>query len=166
MTPSIIDRLVAFFEGDPAVRKVAQDPSVTAELLLLFRVALADGKVEQAEMDMLKRIAEEAFGIGPESFPDVVRYLHEFGYETTGKQAAEVFRSMSYERKKALVEHMEAIARSDHSLDEREAGLLAEADFAAVDEDVAALIERAVTEAKAAKVPAVSTLADHVYTSY
>ena len=124
MTPSIIDRLVAFFEGDPAVRRVAQDPSVTAELLLLFRVALADGKVEQAEMDTLKRIAQEAFGIGPESFPDVVRYLHEFGYETTGKQAAEVFRSMSYERKKALVEHMEAIARSDHSLDEREAGLI------------------------------------------
>lgn len=124
MAPSIIDRLVTFFEGDPAVRKVAHDPTITAELLLLFRVVLADGKVEEAEMDMLKRIAEEAFGIGPESFPDVVRYLHEYGYETTGRQAAEVFQSMSYERKKALVEHMEAIARSDHDLDEREAGVI------------------------------------------
>jgi acetoin:2,6-dichlorophenolindophenol oxidoreductase subunit alpha len=48
----------------------------------------------------------------------------------------------------------------------REAGLLEEDDFAAVDAEVAELIERAVAEAKAAKVPAVETLADHVYTSY
>lgn len=124
MTSGILEKLVAFFEGDPAVKKVARDPSITAELLLLFRVALADGKVEQSEMEMLKRIAKEAFGIEPDSFAEVVRYLHEFGYETSGKQAAEIFRAMPYERKKALVEHMEAIARSDHNLDEREAALI------------------------------------------
>jgi uncharacterized tellurite resistance protein B-like protein len=112
------------FEGDPGVQKVAHDSALTAELLLLFRVALADGNVEKSELETLRNIADQAFGIDPESFGKVVNYLHDFGYEVTGRQAAELFRKMPYERKKDLIEHMTAVATADHNLDDREVGLI------------------------------------------
>ncbi len=124
MPEGIIAKLRAFFEGDAGVHKVASDPALTAELLLLFRVALADGKVEKSELETLRNIAEQAFGIPPESFGKVVTYLHDFGYEVTGSQAAELFRKMPYERKRELIEHMTAVANADHDLDQREVGII------------------------------------------
>lgn len=120
----MIAKLRMLFEGDAAVHKVASDPALTAELLLLFRVALTDGKVEKSELTTLRNIAKQAFGIEPESFGKVVNYLHDFGYEVTGRQAAALFRRMPYERKKELIEHMTAVAKADHALDEREIGLI------------------------------------------
>lgn len=124
MPEGIIAKLRMLFEGDPAVHKVASDPALTAELLLLFRVALADGRVEKSELATLRNIAKQAFGIEPESFGKVVNYLHDFGYEVTGRQAAALFRRMPFERKKELIEHMTAVGKSDHALDEREIALI------------------------------------------
>ena len=50
--------------------------------------------------------------------------LQDFGYETTAVQAAEIFRALPYERKVALIRHMEEIAKADNQLDEKEAGLI------------------------------------------
>ena len=124
MAEGILAKLRTLFEGDPGVRKVANDPALTAELLLLFRVVLADGEVKAEELSTLKTIAREAFGIGEGSFGEVVSYLHDFGYETSGAQAAELFASMPFERKEALIGHMTAIANADHDLDDREVGLI------------------------------------------
>ena len=46
-------------EGDPGIRKVADDPVLSAELLLLFRMILADGKVDDSEMKAFRRICRE-----------------------------------------------------------------------------------------------------------
>ncbi|MCB1383882.1 MAG: TerB family tellurite resistance protein [Notoacmeibacter sp.] len=124
MLESFVARLRDLFDVDESVERVVHDPALTAELLLLFRVVLADGKVEQVELDAIKRIAHEAFGIGPVSFSKVVRYLQDFGYETSARQAADIFRALPFERKASLVRHMEEIARADNNLDEREAALI------------------------------------------
>lgn len=120
----IVAQLRLLFEGDPGVRKVADDPTLTAELLLLFRMILADGTVRQRELDVFKRICNEAFGIGEESFRGVVRYLQDFGYETTAPQALEMFRALPIERRHQLVRHLAEIAKADSELNEYEVKLL------------------------------------------
>ncbi len=124
MTESFVAKIMNLFEGDPAIRKVADDPVLTAELLLLFRMILADGVVREEELAMFKRICKDAFGIGEESFGGVVRYLHDFGYETTGPQAMSVFRALDDRKKKQLLRHMLDIAKSDEELNPQEKKLL------------------------------------------
>lgn len=115
----------SLFEGDPGVRKVADDPALSAEILLLFRMVLADGEVEEAELGTLRRICAEAFGIGEESFSAVVRYLQDYGYETTGSQALQILRGYPRERRVLLARHLAEIAKADKELDRHEVRLLA-----------------------------------------
>ena len=44
MPRGFLSILKSLIDGDAGVRKVADDPSLVAELLLLFRMALADGQ--------------------------------------------------------------------------------------------------------------------------
>jgi uncharacterized tellurite resistance protein B-like protein len=113
MADSIVTKLKNFFSGNASVRKVAGDPTLTAELLLLFRVMLADGKLQDEEMAAFRNICESAFGIGPEDIGLVTEYLQDFGYEMTGKQAMDIFAEVPTERRDALVAHMQTIAESD-----------------------------------------------------
>ncbi len=120
----IIAQLRLLFEGDPGVRRVAGDPTLTAELLLLFRMMLADGTVRQRELDTFKRICRDAFGISEESFRGIMRYLQDFGYETTAPQALDMFRALPLERRQQLVRHLADIAQADELMHEHEVKLL------------------------------------------
>lgn len=124
MPERLLRRLRHLFEGDPAIRKVADDPVLTAELLLLFRMILADGVVEKSEIEMFKRICRDAFAISDESFRGVVHYLNEFGYETSGHQAMSMFRDLDEDRKRLLIRHMVDIAGADSELHPMERKLL------------------------------------------
>ena len=84
MPEGFLSRVRMLFEGDPAIRRVADDPVLTAELLLLFRMILADGAVEEKELETFRRICRDSFGIPEDSLGGVIRYLQDFGYETTG----------------------------------------------------------------------------------
>jgi uncharacterized tellurite resistance protein B-like protein len=124
MARGLLAQIREIFEGDPGVRKVADDPVLSAELLLLFRMILADGQVSDAEMAVFRRICAESFGIGAESIDGVVEYLNDFGYETSGAQAIEMFRELDVERRKTLARHMAEIAKADRQLAENEVRLL------------------------------------------
>lgn len=124
MLDSVLARVRMMIEGDPGVRKVADDPLLSAELLLLFRMILADGKIEENEMATFRRICHDAFGIEGESIDGVVEYLNDFGYETSGIQAIDLFRELDLERRKILARHMAAIAKADTQLAEQEIRLL------------------------------------------
>lgn len=124
MATGLLAQFKALFEGDPGVRKVADDPALSAELLLLFRMILADGVVKDSEMAMFRRICKEAFGIGDESFEGVIEYLNDFGYETNGSQAISLFRDFDPERRKLLARHLADIAKADAQLAENEVRLL------------------------------------------
>jgi uncharacterized tellurite resistance protein B-like protein len=113
------------FEGDPGIRRVADDPALSAELLLLFRMILADGEATAAEMEVFRRICRDGFGIPEESIEGIVDYLNATGYETTGSQALSIFADLPLERRRLLVRHMAEIAKADADLGEREVGLLA-----------------------------------------
>jgi uncharacterized tellurite resistance protein B-like protein len=124
MATGLIDRLRSVFEGNPGIRKVAGDPALTAELLLLFRMILADGSVAESEMDEFRRICRDAFGIDDDSVDGVVEYLNDFGYETTAAQALAMFQELDLERRQLLARHLAAIAKADARLADNELQLL------------------------------------------
>lgn len=124
MATGLLAQIRNMFEGDPGVRKVADDPVLSAELLLLFRMILADGVASESEMAVFRRICTEAFGIAEGSVDAVVEYLNEFGYETNGSQAVAMFHDLDIERRKQLARHMADIAKADAHLAENEVKLL------------------------------------------
>ena len=124
MASGLLSQLKDIFEGDPGVRKVAGDPILSAELLLLFRMILVDGVVKDSEMVTFRRICNESFGIGRDSMDGVIEYLNDFGYETNGAQAIEMFRELDISRRRQLARHMAEIAKADNELAENEVRLL------------------------------------------
>lgn len=124
MAFAFLDHIRNMFEGDPGVRKVADDPVLSAELLMLFRMILADGSVSDSEMETFRRICRDAFGIPESSVDAVIEYLNEAGYETTGAQAIALFRDLPVERRRVLAGHMVEIAKADASLATNEIRLL------------------------------------------
>jgi uncharacterized tellurite resistance protein B-like protein len=124
MSESIFDRISAFLGTRSAVQKVADDPVLTAELLLLLHVALADGKTDKTEYSAILGIAESDFGIPSDEFAEVAEYLKDFGYETTSEQAALAFADVPFERKVLLLRHLLTIANADNDLDPKEANLI------------------------------------------
>lgn len=124
MARGLLAQIRGIFEGDPGVRKVADDPVLSAELLLLFRMILADGQISESEMAAFRRICRDAFGIGEDSIEGVIEYLNDFGYETNGAQAIDMFRELDVERRRELARHMAEIAKADSQLAENEVRLL------------------------------------------
>ncbi|ODT18709.1 MAG: hypothetical protein ABS57_05345 [Mesorhizobium sp. SCN 65-12] len=124
MAFALLDQIRSIFDGDPGVRKVADDPVLSAELLMLFRMILADGSVSESEMAVFRRICKDGFGIPETSIDNVIEYLNDFGYETNGSQAIALFRDLDVERRKLLARHMVEIAKADHQLAESEVRLL------------------------------------------
>ena len=125
MPQGLLAKLRELFEGNPSVRKVADDPALTAELLLLLRMALADGRMAEAELAALRRIALEAFGIEAADMEPVLSYLEDFGYEISVPQAVAVFREFERPRRLALARHLATIAKADSELSRHEVRLLA-----------------------------------------
>ena len=124
MADTLLKSLKSFFIGNASVRKVADDPALSAELLLLFRVMLADGKMQDEEQTAFERICQTAFGIEADDIAEVSEYLRAYGYETTGKQAIEMFAEASPERRLALIDHMREIANSDAQFSPSERALI------------------------------------------
>ena len=127
MPQGLINKLMSVFNGQTAVERVAEDPILTAELLLLFRMILADGEITEAELETLRRICQESFGIDEADLDDVVDYLRTYGYETTVAQSLAVFRRLDHDRKQLLARNMAAIAKADRALGKQEVQLLARA---------------------------------------
>ena len=124
MAGGLLDKIKSMLDRERTVRLVANDPALTAELLLLFRMILADGEVNEAELGIFKRLCAEAFGLNPDAMDGVYAYLHDFSYETTSAQSIEVFTDMPLERRQQLMDHMIAIAQADEALDPKEMRLL------------------------------------------
>lgn len=125
MPQGLLDTLRELIQGNPSVRKVADDPALMAELLLLFRMVLADGEVRERELETIRRIAAENFGIEGGDLQKVLRHLDAFGYEITPAQAIAVFREFSAERRLLLAQHMALLAKADEELSHYEVRLLA-----------------------------------------
>ena len=120
----IVDRIKGWLEQDKNVRRVAEDIQLTSELILLVRMMFADGQLRPEELKHFKQICQVAFNIPEEDVPGVLKYLQEFGYETTSDDAAAMFENLEPGRKKTLLLHMLSVAKADHNLHQGEIDLI------------------------------------------
>lgn len=107
-----------------SLSRVANDPILTAELLLLVRMSFADKSVHAAEADAFAAICTRVLGLKGEELGDILKYLHDFGYETSDAQAAEMLAGLDEARKREILDHMEMVARADGGLDGPERRLI------------------------------------------
>lgn len=124
MANILVDAVRKYFDQDKSVRRVAEDVELTAELILLIRLMFADGRLAKRELANFKRICQTAFDIPEEDVADVIVFLKETGYETTAVEAAEMFKGLELERRRALLVHMLSIAKSDDELHTDEIDLI------------------------------------------
>lgn len=125
MPQRLLIKVRELIRGNASVRKVADDPALMAELLLLFRMVLADGAVRERELEAIRRIAAANFGIESDDLEEVLSHLQAFGYEITPVQAIAVFREFDIERRLTLARHMADLAKADEELSHYEVRLLA-----------------------------------------
>ncbi|MFC4624904.1 TerB family tellurite resistance protein [Daeguia caeni] len=124
MSESIFERIASYLNKKSAVQRVAEDPALASELLLLVHVVFADGEQNPAEIAAFKDIAFRNYGIAPEEIAEVAEYLKDFGYETTTEQAANMLAEMAPERRVSLLRDILTIAFADNTLDKSEAVII------------------------------------------
>lgn len=120
----MFNSIANYFSRHNAVRKVAENPATAAELLLLIHLGFADGEHTPSETAAFSRIAEEQFGISRDALPEVIKYLYDYGYETTTGQAAALFSELAPDRRIALIENLMTIAAADNHVDADEVALI------------------------------------------
>lgn len=123
-SPGFGDRVKALLDRHGSLNKVAHDPVLTAELLLLVRMSFADRTVEPAEADAFAAICTRLLGLHGDELKDILKYLHDFGYETTDAQAAAMLADLDETRKREILDHLAAVAKADGEVDARERRLL------------------------------------------
>ena len=109
----VLDAIADLLNTKSSVQMVADDPQMSAEILLLIRTMFADGEMNEQEVSAFQSLCSTVFEIPPEDVPDVIRYLKEFGYETSSEQSAAIFADMPDERKKQLVSRLMMMAMAD-----------------------------------------------------
>jgi uncharacterized tellurite resistance protein B-like protein len=116
----LASRLGAMLSERSSVEKVADDPALMAELLLLVRMSFADGSVNSPEAATLKAIITRELGLSADDAGEVLRFIDDFGYETTTDQAADMLTGLPDVRKRAIMAHLAEMARADGSVTEAE----------------------------------------------
>lgn len=120
----MFQQIVDYFARNHAVRKVAENPAIAAELLLMIKVLFADHYCTPQETEAFARIAEEKFGIERQALPAVVKYLRDFSYETSTGQAALIFAELEPKQRAELIQVLMQIAVADHIVDLREVAMI------------------------------------------
>lgn len=117
-------RVRGFLDLNSSIEEVANDPALTAELLLLVRMSFADKTVGSSEADAFAAICTRLLGLNGDELTEILRYLHDFGYETTDAQAAAMLAELPEPRKREILDHLVIVAKADGNVDERERRLL------------------------------------------
>lgn len=119
----LASRLGALISEKSSVEKVADNPALMAELLLLVRMSFADGSVNPPEAAAFKSILGRELGLDADDAHEVLQFIDDFGYETSSAQAAEMLAGLSDERKREVMAHLAEMARADGSVTEAEKAL-------------------------------------------
>lgn len=116
----LASRLGAMISEKSAVEKVANDPALMAELVLLVRMSFADGAVNPPEAAAFKSILARELGLSADEAGEVLQFIDDFGYETSSAQAAEMLSGLSDDRKRTIMDHLAIMARADGSVTQAE----------------------------------------------
>lgn len=104
------------FEPKPqlpgALGQVAEDPVVLAEILVLFRVVLADGVVQPSQLTAFERICEQHFGINRRDMPELHALLDSPKARSCDATAFALLGRLDTKARTTLLEEMMQIARA------------------------------------------------------
>ena len=120
----ILDSIKTLLTNKSSVQVVADDPHMASEIMLLVRMMFIDGDLNGPELELFKHYCRTVFGIPEEDVPEVIKFLSDYGYETSGEQAAAVFAEMPGERKAQILGNLITMARADNVLHENEVDLI------------------------------------------
>ena len=125
MASGLLAQIRELFEGDAGVRKVADDPVLSAELLLLFRMILADGQVTDSEMAVFTPHLPRGVSASARKASRASSNISTIS--ATRHQARRRSRcsaSLTSSAARLLARHMAEIAKADSQLAENEVRLL------------------------------------------
>ncbi|MDD9909590.1 MAG: TerB family tellurite resistance protein [Ahrensia sp.] len=120
----VLDAIADLLNRKSSVQMVADDPQMSAELLLLIRTMFADGEMNEKEVAAFQDMCSSVFEIPSKDVPEVIRFLKDYGYETSSEQSAALFADMPKERKSELVSRLLVMAMADAKFHDREKAMI------------------------------------------
>lgn len=93
-------------------RRLDPDPAAVAQILLLFRMVLADGMLREPKMRAFEAICRWSFGIAPYEMAPLHSYLERHQREGDREKRMAVLRGLPLADRLRLVGFMEQIAAS------------------------------------------------------
>ena len=128
MTVSLFASISRLFKCKPqwpgALGKLSENPAAMAEVLVLFRMVLADGVVHPSQLTAFERICERQFGISPRDMPELHALLESPKARSCDAQAFTLLGQLDTEARKALLDDMKRIACAKDGLNVGEDRLL------------------------------------------
>lgn len=117
-----------FFDPEPklpgALGQIAEDPVVLAEILVLFRIVLADGVVQPSQLTAFERICEENFGINRRDMRELHVLLDSPKARSCDAKAFTLLAQLDMKARTTLLGNMVEIARASSNADECDSKLI------------------------------------------
>ncbi|WP_422370938.1 TerB family tellurite resistance protein [Hoeflea sp.] len=107
-----------------AVAEIADEPVALAEVLLLFRIVLADGVVHPSQLSAFERVCQRQFGVKPEEMDQLHALLDSRQGELSEPEAFALIRSLDSAERRGLLGNMVRIANANAELAASEEKLL------------------------------------------
>lgn len=104
--------------------ELSEDPVALAEILVLFRMVLADGIVQPSQLTAFERICENHFGISPRDMPELHALLDSPKARSCDAQAFTLLGQLDTEARTTLLKDMMRIADANIVRDERDDRLI------------------------------------------
>ena len=95
-----------------ALGRLSEDPVALAEILLLFRMVLADGVVHASQLTAFERICEQHFGINRSDMDELHKLLESPKARSCDAKAFTLIGQLDTEARTALLGDMMRIARA------------------------------------------------------
>ncbi|AKH99772.1 hypothetical protein IMCC20628_01055 [Hoeflea sp. IMCC20628] len=128
MPGSLFASIAQMFERKPewtgALGQLASNPVALAEVLVLFRMVLADGIVQPSQLTAFERICERQFGISPRDMPELHALLESPRVRLISAETFTLLGQLDTEARTALLDHMMRIAQADSNVGAGEDRLL------------------------------------------
>ena len=115
----LLASIARLFAGEPersgALGALADDPVQLAEVLLLFRMVLADGVVQPSQLTAFERICEQHFGINRRDMPELHALLDSPKARSCDASAFTLVSQLDTGERMSLLNDMVRIARANAS---------------------------------------------------
>ncbi|MBC7281241.1 TerB family tellurite resistance protein [Hoeflea sp.] len=125
---TIFASIARLFERNPqisgALADISEDPVALAEILVLFRMVLADGIVQPSQLRAFERICAEHFGIAPADMPELHTLLDSPKARACEAEAFTLLRQLDTEARTTLLDGMMRIANANGTRDAHDEKLI------------------------------------------